>query len=88
MKRQNLKHLRSTVYFSYEGKCHLCKQYVPVAEMSFDHIVPSSLGGTNKPENLALAHITCNQERGRKPLPNSKEYEVLIYEENDYPLME
>jgi 5-methylcytosine-specific restriction endonuclease McrA len=25
-----------------------------------DHVMPYSLGGGNEPENLALAHFTCN----------------------------
>lgn len=37
---------------------------------SIDHIIPVSRGGTNTPENLQLAHLTCNiRKRNRMPEP-------------------
>jgi len=38
---------------------------------TLEHIVPKSMGGKEELENLALAHVRCNQERGtqmREPL--------------------
>lgn len=31
---------------------------------TFDHLIPISDGGTDAPENLALAHRVCNTRRG------------------------
>lgn len=36
--------------------------------ITFDHIVPRSHGGTDRPDNLRLAHQQCNRERGNDPL--------------------
>ncbi len=33
---------------------------------SVDHVVPRSLGGTNDPANLRLAHRRCNGQRGSR----------------------
>lgn len=36
--------------------------------ITFDHIVPRSRGGSDRIENLRLAHHACNQARGNDPL--------------------
>lgn len=54
-------------------RCHLCRRAVdrrlsgahPKAP-SVDHLVPVSDGGTDEPENLALAHWICNVRRGNR----------------------
>lgn len=33
---------------------------------SVDHVVPRSLGGSNSPENLALAHLICNIRKNNR----------------------
>ena len=55
--------------------CHLCggtvdsRLYWPQGLAgSVDHIVPVHCGGDDSPENLALAHLTCNVSRGATPL--------------------
>lgn len=46
---------------SENGRCKWCGQIVSPEESSIDHIVPKSKGGTNRRDNLALAHKRCNQ---------------------------
>jgi len=33
---------------------------------SIDHVIPRSRGGTNEPQNLALAHLSCNRQKSNK----------------------
>jgi 5-methylcytosine-specific restriction endonuclease McrA len=50
--------------------CHLCgKRIDPNARRrsklpTLDHLLPKSLGGGGRRENLALAHWGCNHARG------------------------
>lgn len=57
------------------GKCHLCHQDVELHTYgclrlyggqagSVDHMVPRYFGGTNDPDNLRIAHQSCNSRRG------------------------
>jgi len=52
-------------------RCHLCRKPVNPRlraphrmSPTFDHLVPVSLGGSDDPSNLKLAHFTCNSSRG------------------------
>lgn len=53
------------------SRCGLCAELVDVSLhapdplcASVDHVVPRSLGGTNDPSNLQLAHLGCNVRKG------------------------
>jgi 5-methylcytosine-specific restriction endonuclease McrA len=54
-------------------RCHLCRRKVDPnlraphpRSRSFDHLTPVSLGGTDEPANLRLAHLRCNISRGNR----------------------
>jgi 5-methylcytosine-specific restriction endonuclease McrA len=59
------------------GRCALCAKPMPGTRFatahaaiwkkqrpSFDHIRPKARGGSDRPENLQLAHAACNWRRG------------------------
>ncbi len=59
------------------GHCHLCHQPAPlelygspgsfgpgIDTTTIDHVEPQSLGGGDDPENLMVAHASCNSARG------------------------
>jgi len=55
------------------GKCLHCNSKLSVGlegtllgDASIEHIVPRAHGGTDAPENLALACAGCNHEKGRR----------------------
>lgn len=56
-------------------ECYVCLTAVPWVERSLEHKVPRYYGGTNVPENLAIAHKSCNLAKGRALLPRTIEEE-------------
>lgn len=45
--------------------CALCLQsFASMKEITLDHIIPRSQGGNDLIENLQLAHLHCNQDKG------------------------
>lgn len=48
-------------------ECHYCGQRITSETLTFDHIIPRSLGGGNFISNLLLACQPCNGKRGNKP---------------------
>ena len=53
--------------------CSICGEEVDLTlkkpdmfSPSVDHVMPYSLGGSHDPENLALAHLWCNQVKNNR----------------------
>jgi hypothetical protein len=53
-----------------KNRCHLCrarvsaKPYPHPLSASLDHVIPLSRGGIHDPDNVRLAHLRCNVEKG------------------------
>lgn len=75
------RHRSSSLYMSADdlrirdgGMCNICGLVVPDGVLDphplsgqVDHVTPIALGGSHDPENLALAHKTCNIAKRDKP---------------------
>lgn len=66
--------LKARVYMQGNGKCGICKEHIDSSlaypdhmSLSIDHIIPRSLGGSHKIDNLQPAHLLCNSKRGARP---------------------
>jgi len=46
--------------------CGLCGGDVAPEDIHIDHIWPRSLGGSNHPDNLQVAHSSCNMSKGNR----------------------
>lgn len=72
-KKRGIKKRKPMVQFLIDRdgmNCKLCGLIMSEKTISIDHIFPKSLGGSNEPINLQLAHIKCNGLKGNKlPLP-------------------
>lgn len=44
--------------------CAYCPKVLALHEVTFDHVLPRSRGGSNRPENAALACLSCNCRKG------------------------
>lgn len=49
--------------------CHICGGRVAKKDLSFDHLIPISRGGSHTQKNIAVAHLVCNLKRGAGRLP-------------------
>lgn len=56
---------RKWLYKKYKGICQYCNKYVKYDGVTKDHIIPLSLGGTNRKDNLVLCCYDCNQKKGK-----------------------
>ena len=57
---KNYKTYKHRLYGKQEGVCNGCKTHFPFKNLTVDHIVASSKGGTNHAENLQLLCNYCN----------------------------
>ena len=55
---------RHTLYGKQEGHCAGCKHHFPFRNLTVDHIVAKSKGGTDHLDNLQLLCAACNSMKG------------------------
>lgn len=60
---------RATIIARDRSRCGICGKKVSPQEMSIDHIIPLSAGGTHAAINLQVAHKRCNSRRGAGRIP-------------------
>ena len=63
-KLPNYRTHRHTLYGRQEGHCNGCRVHFPFRNLTVDHIVPQSKGGTDHLENLQLLCGACNSKKG------------------------
>lgn len=49
--------------------CHICEKKVARKDITLDHIIPLSKGGSHTKNNIAVAHSHCNYSKKDKVLP-------------------
>lgn len=62
--RQRLHLNRRTVLARDEHCCQYCGRHFPAHELSLDHVIPRSRGGTTSWENVVCACLECNIHKG------------------------
>lgn len=74
-RRNSMKHGYSAAQLARRdgNECHLCNTPVDMTLVhpdlmrgSVDHIIPTSLGGSNEPDNVQLAHLHCNIKKNNR----------------------
>jgi hypothetical protein len=62
--------------------CHLCGEAIvheikdERLNLSLDHLLPRSKGGSDYPSNLAASHVSCNKARGNRDVPDSSPHSL------------
>ncbi len=49
-------------------RCYLCGATFVLTDLTEEHVVPKSRGGSNNIENIKLACQPCNEAKGNMPL--------------------
>lgn len=65
---------RNFLYAKYDKVCQLCQRKVEYKDISCDHIIPRSKGGSNAKSNLQLTHTWCNTIKGDSLEDHPPEY--------------
>jgi 5-methylcytosine-specific restriction endonuclease McrA len=59
---------RFNVFLRDKFICQYCTKTFKVEELTFDHVLPRSKGGTTMWENVVTCCRTCNTQKGNKTL--------------------
>ncbi|KAJ8907454.1 hypothetical protein NDN08_007565 [Rhodosorus marinus] len=57
---------RYNVFIRDNFTCQYCRQKLPGRDLTFDHVIPRSRGGTSGWENVVTACVDCNYKKGPK----------------------
>ena len=57
---------RRNIFERDENTCQYCRKKFDRSELTLDHVVPRSRGGTSTWSNIVLACIKCNMRKGDK----------------------
>ena len=55
---------RANIYARDDHRCQYCGDLFPIAELTFDHVVPVAKAGRKDWENIVTCCITCNRRKG------------------------
>jgi 5-methylcytosine-specific restriction protein A len=75
--KEKARQLRKTAWWKKRcssGVCHYCKNIFQPKELTMDHIIPLSRGGSSTKDNIVAACKTCN----------NKKKHLLSFEWKDY----
>jgi len=62
--RNNVKFNRRNIFARDKNSCQYCGKRYPTSELSLDHIIPKSIGGSSAWENVVCACTKCNVKKG------------------------
>jgi 5-methylcytosine-specific restriction endonuclease McrA len=64
--RQEVKFSRHNIYLRDGNRCQYCGHKFTSSELSLDHVIPLSRGGTSSWENVICACLACNVKKGNR----------------------
>ena len=81
-RKKYTEHQKKTIYASGNGRCGICGKPINFDDMTVDHKIPLSCGGTDNIENLQPAHLWCNRIKNGLTMPEliKNIVEILRYQ--------
>lgn len=66
--KATIKFNRKNIFARDKNRCQYCGKKVPTSELSLDHVIPRTQGGTSNWKNIVCACTNCNKKKGgRRP---------------------
>jgi len=66
--KATIKFNRKNIFARDKSRCQYCGKKVPTSELSLDHVIPRTQGGTSNWKNIVCACTNCNKHKGgRRP---------------------
>jgi 5-methylcytosine-specific restriction endonuclease McrA len=64
IKPGGVKFSRRNIYARDRYECQYCGASPPLSELTYDHVIPRSLGGLTNWDNIVTCCIPCNRRKG------------------------
>ncbi len=69
---------RRNIYRRDRNRCQYCGARPPMCDLTIDHVVPRSKGGTSTWENCVLACLRCNSRKSNRTLREAQMHLVKV----------
>lgn len=63
-REEPLKFSRKNIYLRDQGQCQYCGKDLKSQEITYDHVIPKSMGGDTTWENIVTCCLDCNSRKG------------------------
>lgn len=67
--------------------CYICGAVVALEDLTLDHVIPSSKGGSDTFENLMPVHRTCNCRKGNKLDYQIERFDLVEHSNEAVPVL-
>ena len=64
--KKAVKFSRINIYARDKYRCQYCCRKLPIAELTYDHVIPRAKGGKTVWQNIVTACETCNSHKGNR----------------------
>ena len=71
-----VKFSRQNIYARDRYRCQYCGSHLPTEDLTYDHVIPKSLGGKTEWKNIVTCCIKCNRKKGGRT-PNEASMKLI-----------
>lgn len=66
LRDQEIRFTRHSIYLRDQGRCQYCGRRFNMRDLTYDHVIPRTRGGTASWENIVTCCRSCNLRKGGK----------------------
>ena len=63
-RKHTIRFSRENIYIRDQYKCQYCGSRMDACDLTYDHVIPKSMGGKTAWENIVTCCLPCNKKKG------------------------
>jgi 5-methylcytosine-specific restriction endonuclease McrA len=63
-RKHTIRFSRENIYIRDKYQCQYCGKTMPAYDLTYDHVIPRSMGGQTAWENIVTCCLPCNKKKG------------------------
>src|SRR5210317_369217 len=63
-RKHTIRFSRENIYIRDKYQCQYCAGSMNASDLTYDHVIPKSMGGKTAWENIVTCCLTCNKKKG------------------------
>jgi len=71
-RKHTIRFSRENIYIRDKYQCQYCGKPMPGCDLTYDHVIPKSMGGKTAWENIVTCCLPCNKQKGGRTPSQAK----------------